>query len=580
MPHTSRDYDVVIMGGGLAGLSLSIQLKRAAPQLGILVAERSPHPPPDATFKVGESTIEGAAHYFRNVLGLGDYLKSHHLIKPGLRFYFGEGDNRDITRRVELGDSTMPTWVAYQLDRGKFEAKLAEEAQGLGVEFLDRCRVKDITIADPRHTVRLVRDGTEWDVHARWLADGSGRFSLLKRKLDLGQDVAHDTINAVWFRVRGKIDIGAWDSDPDWQGRVDEPQFRWLSTNHLMGDGYWVWLIPLSAAYTSVGIVADERRQPLERFSSSEKAMAWLKEHEPQCHAAVLERGEHCDFKILKKLAFGCTQMYSEDRWCLLGNAGVFHDPFYSPGSDVIAWNNTYVTSLIQAELAGRDIAPLVERYNNDFFDYLVEPLFRIYEDKYLMMDNSQVFSAKVIWDDYWYWAVPCLLFFQDKVTDLKFLDTIGELVARSSALSDTLQAMLLQWLELDPGSAGAGAYVDLNDFGTLTKAHDDLGAKWSDDELRDNIATNVTLLEDLAKEMFWHAVRVLPDPPQRCNIDPYAISLDPGRWQNDGLFVDGPESGNLALREELSSLWFEPAYADAPAATGLSAPVTDLTHA
>lgn len=264
MCNSANEYDVVVMGGGLAGLCLSIQLKRTNPRLKILVAERAPHPPPDAAFKVGESTIEGAGHYFRNVLGLEDYVESQHLIKPGLRFYFSHDDNRDITRRVELGDSTLPTWLAYQIDRGRFEAKLAEYAQEHGVEFLDECRVKSVEIGTPWHAVNLLRDETEWTVYARWIADASGRTGLLKRKLQLAEDVAHRTINAAWFRIQGKIDIGTWNADESWQRRVDEPQYRWLSTNHLMGDGYWVWLIPLGSEYTSIGIVADQRCHPLE----------------------------------------------------------------------------------------------------------------------------------------------------------------------------------------------------------------------------------------------------------------------------------------------------------------------------
>lgn len=34
------DYDVIILGGGLAGLSLSIQLKREKPDISILVIEK------------------------------------------------------------------------------------------------------------------------------------------------------------------------------------------------------------------------------------------------------------------------------------------------------------------------------------------------------------------------------------------------------------------------------------------------------------------------------------------------------------------------------------------------------------
>ena len=563
MISSAEEYDIVIMGGGLAGLSLSIQLKRRNPQLSVLVAERSPHPPPEAAFKVGESTIEGAAHYFREVLGLEDYVESEHLVKPGLRFYFSQDGNRDVASRVELGDSKMPTWVAYQIDRGRFERKLAADAVELGVEFVDRCRVRDVEIGSPHHAITLVREDAEDDVRARWVVDGTGRSALLKRRLGLKRDVAHNTINAVWFRIAGRIDLGAWDDDPDWQSRVDEPQYRYLSTNHLMGDGYWVWLIPLSDEYTSVGIVADERRQPLDDFSTVDKALTWLQANEPQCYDKVVEHGEDpCDFHVLRKLAFGCTQMYSADRWCLLGNAGAFHDPFYSPGSDVIAVNNTYVTSLVERDFAGEDIGPVAERYNTCFFEYMVEPLFRIYEDKYLMMRNSQVFIAKVLWDDYWYWAVPCLLFFQDKLTDLDFIDTVHELIDRSSRLSDRMQAMFLEWNELDAGSSTPGAYVDLDDFSTLTRAHDEMGVERTPEELCDAIDYNVTFLEELATELFWRAVRVLPSPPERCRIDPYAISLDPERWERDGLFVDGPErERNPELCRELESLWFELPY-------------------
>ena len=48
------EYDVVILGGGLAGATLAIQLKQARPETSILVAEKRQHPVPEAAFKVGE----------------------------------------------------------------------------------------------------------------------------------------------------------------------------------------------------------------------------------------------------------------------------------------------------------------------------------------------------------------------------------------------------------------------------------------------------------------------------------------------------------------------------------------------
>ena len=80
--------DVFIAGGGLAGLTLARQLKREAPSLAILVAEKRTHPAPEAAHKVGESSVEIGAHYMQKVLDIEDHLRAGHLEKLGLRYFF------------------------------------------------------------------------------------------------------------------------------------------------------------------------------------------------------------------------------------------------------------------------------------------------------------------------------------------------------------------------------------------------------------------------------------------------------------------------------------------------------------
>jgi flavin-dependent dehydrogenase len=559
-----NSHDVVVMGGGLAGLTLAVQLKRRVPSARILVAERNEHPPPPMAHKVGESTIEGAAHYYGTVLGLREYLETQQLLKPGLRFYYSDHRNDDIARRLELGDSSWPTWHTYQLDRGTFEAKLACYAQEHGVEFVDRCTVRDVRLGDDEHTVVLARDGAQQELRTRWVVDATGRAALLKRKLKLALPVRHK-INAAWFRIGEKLDIGSWSQEPDWQARVDEQDYRWLSTNHLMGPGYWVWLIPLAGEATSVGIVADERWHPLSEMNSFEKAMDWLRVNEPQCHAAVeSHRDRLMDFRLIKHFSLGCQRVYSPERWCVTGVAGAFHDALFSPGSDVIGYSNTYVTDLIGRELEDEDVHGLADLYNDFYLNYIVAPLFHIYEEKYALMGNAQLFSAYVQWNSYWYWSIMCLLFFQDKLADLDFMESIKPEIDRYILLVERIQPMFVAWTALDPGSTRTDYYINEEKQDHLSRLHDDLGGQWTDEELRAKVRANLADLEDLAAEMFWRAVQVLPDPPEYRPIDPYAISLDPSRWQVDGLFDASQREGRPRLDwdRELGDLWFERRYA------------------
>ena len=248
--------DVVILGGGLAGLSLAIQLKQRDPQIGVVVLERRAHPVREAAFKVGESTVEIGAHYFSSVLGFREHLETEQIRKFGFRFFFSEGRN-DIDRCTELGVSKLLPAPSWQLDRGRFENFLGEQARALGVDFRDEALVRGIELDEKSqpHAVTFEHACASTTLAARWVVDAAGRAGLIKRKRGLAQPNDHDA-NAVWWRVDGFVDPNQWSDDPQWLVRCTPPD-RWRSTNHMCGPGYWFWLIPLASDAHSLGIVCD-----------------------------------------------------------------------------------------------------------------------------------------------------------------------------------------------------------------------------------------------------------------------------------------------------------------------------------
>lgn len=492
-----KQVDVLIMGGGLSGLTLARQLRRARADLSILIVEKAQLPAPNAAFKVGESTVEMGAHYFRDVLGLGDYLNKNQLLKAGLRYYFPAGKNEDISQRIEMGGDIIPPIHSYQIDRGRFENMLWEQNQTDGIECWDNCSVQTIDLNDQQHTVTVHYDEQEVTITARWLVDASGRAGLLKRRLGLAEASPHKA-SAVWFRINDKINIDDWSNDPTWRGRTS-PDIRWLGTNHLMDSGYWVWLIPLVGDVTSVGIVADESLHPHGEMNRFERALKWLQQHEPQCAQAVAER-QHLlqDFRALRHYAHSCQRVFSNQRWCITGEAGVFSDPFYSPGSDFIGISNCLVADLILREIAGEDIRERVTYYNQCYLN-TYRSFMQIFQNQYPLMGNPPVMAAKIVWDWAIYWAFTALLFFHsNKRFDPAWANTAQTELKQFDFLNSDMQTFFQQfrYKQMD---AGATQYFDMFSFPFLEELYYGLEAKWDDASLQQQVKSNLALLTSLA---------------------------------------------------------------------------------
>ncbi|HKB09703.1 MAG TPA: FAD-dependent monooxygenase [Vicinamibacterales bacterium] len=520
MPHAHGNdrYDVAILGGGLAGGCFARQLRMEAPDLRVVVVEKRRHPVPEAAFKVGESSVEIGAHYFHTRLQLEPHLKSAQLPKLGLRYFFPCGDNRDVARRVELGPPRFPTVPSFQLDRGRLENYLLRTDAEMGATVLDGHRVTSIEL-DGRDGHRIAIDGSDGSrsITARWMVDAGGRASLLKRKLGLRRASTH-AANAAWWRFRSRIRIDDWSGDPAWKARVPSGM-RWHSTVHLMGVGYWFWLIPLGSGSHSFGIVADADLHPFSRINRFERALDWLHEFEPQA-AAVMEAHapELEDFLALQHFAHGCARVFSPERWSLVGEAGVFTDPFYSPGSDFIGMGNDYTTDLIVRDARGEQIADRAAAFNATYLR-LFDAFIRLYDGQYPIMGNAQVMTAKISWDNSAYWSMIALLFFQRRLVHPEFIAGIEPLFRRYFLLHARMQQLFKAWSLADSGSQYESAGLNIVGVELMRDWQASLaGPLMDDDQLRAQLAWNFERLQALART--WQSIALERYPTLRPAID------------------------------------------------------------
>jgi flavin-dependent dehydrogenase len=528
------DTDVIIMGGGLAGLTLSLQLQQKMPHLRITVIERRKHPVPHAAHKVGESSVEIGAHYFETVLGLKPHLDQAQLKKFGFRFFFSDG-RRDLDNVTELGASKVLATPSYQLDRGIFENQLATLAKQRGIAFYDAAVIRSFDLAvdlksrrnrqaslastsaevpgNDFHTVRFDQAEVRHTLTARWLIDSSGRAGLIKKKLDLEQLNDHNA-NAVWFRIADRIDVNDWSTNEAWLDRT-MPRNRWLSTNHLVGEGYWVWLIPLASGSHSVGIVADAKLHPIESMNTFEKAMQWLSKHQPRLHDELSSKlfadsTKLQDFAFFKRFSYGCKKLFSGgQRWALTGEAGLFLDPFYSPGSDFIAIANTYITELIALDQVQGPVAMTAQIYEQIYFS-LYQNMLTLYTDQYKIFGDPEVMPVKVIWDYTYYWGVMCQLFFQNKLTDVSVMARMSQKLGQVQELNKQMQLFLREWNNVS-AKRNHAQMLDQADLPWFAKLNKELRDDLDHQQFFQRIDEQLVQLHELAAEIVWKAAKEYP---------------------------------------------------------------------
>jgi len=549
-------FDVVICGGGLSGLTLGLQLRQEFPDLRVLILERVARPLPDGCHKVGESSVELGSSYFLS-LGLQDYLPKHQIYKHGLRFFPG-GGHKPLHERFEIGPMQEPIVPSFQLDRGSFESDLRQFNQDRGNVLLEGCAVRDVEISSTGglHNVFFEMldepEKTRRSVQTKWLVDATGRHALLRKRMKLTRGSRHSA-SAGWYRINGKLDIN--DLVPPEQKSWHEKPFaseRWRSTNHFMGPGYWVWVIPLSSGMTSIGAVIHNELHSFDDVRSLERVQQFIQKHEPQLFEE-LKKYEVRDFLCLRDYSHQVGRAWSTERWAMVGEAGAFVDPMYSPGSDFIAYANTFTTELIRTDREGGDLETRTRELNLQY-RALVSGNIDVYASCAPVYGHPSAMLAKVYWDNFAYWSYSCQ-YFMRRIYRLTGEAAVPfqEVGLRIVELSGYMQKLLREWALLKPEEPEAGTAAMPRFPSILVDAHLALQDQMTPDETLAYMRKRVVEGEEIAAELL---VRVLgelgPERAaqliERAGVAAWRLKVDPARLAHES-------SVGLSRRHALSPI-------------------------
>jgi flavin-dependent dehydrogenase len=396
-PAAQKEYDVVVVGGALAGAGTASVLLQAQPQLKILILEKAKA----FSRRVGEATVEVSGYFLGRVLGLTQHLNEAHLVKQGMRFWFFNEHARSLPECGEIGGRYLSRVPAFQVDRAVLDEEVLRRACSLGAHLRRPANVSHVTLTPAgRQTVTLRSQDQTQEISARWVVDASGVAAFLARQEGWWRpNEAHPT-TAVWSRWTGVKD---WDGlelarkYPEWAMACHG--IRNTATNHLLGPGWWAWFIPLKGGDVSIGVVFDRRLVTWPQDGTlGQRLKEFLAQHPVAREIMGDAQWREGDVHWRKDLPYYSTT-FAGDGFALVGDAAAFLDPFYSPGMDWVSFTAFSSAQLILAQQRGEELAPLLARHNRDFSRSYRRWFEAIYQDKYEYMSEFDLMRLAFLLD-------------------------------------------------------------------------------------------------------------------------------------------------------------------------------------
>src|ERR671911_201920 len=168
----NSDPDVVVIGGGPAGATVSTLIAQRGHRVQLFERERFPR------FHIGESLIPETYWVLKRLNMLPKMQQSHFVKKYSVQFVNSNG--RNSAPFYFWDNKPHECSQTWQVVRSEFDQMMLENAREHGVDAHEGIHVVEVTFEGERAVGVVIRDadGTRRQVRARVVVDASGQAAL------------------------------------------------------------------------------------------------------------------------------------------------------------------------------------------------------------------------------------------------------------------------------------------------------------------------------------------------------------------------------------------------------------------
>ena len=347
----TQSCEVAIVGSGFAGSLLA----RVLAVLGydVVLLERGTHP----RFAIGESStplanlslerlgirygLEDCYNLATHGRWLAHFPELRRGLKRGFTYYRHHPDQTFANRGLDSErllvaasphDSLSDThWLREDVDH-----HFVRQAIAAGVDYRDRVELTSADFAPQSVKMSGSRNGTPFELRAKFLVDASGPNGFLARQLSIssGLDKTETRSALVFSHFEGaRLTKDIIPGMPEGPYPDD-----WAAVHHLIDEG-WMYSLRFDDGVTSAGFLLTPRGEAALNSpnAASDPPALWraLLQRYPTLEAAFGEATPLMPIAYRSLIQHRLTHAAGE-RWALMPHAFAFVDPLFSTG---IAWS-------------------------------------------------------------------------------------------------------------------------------------------------------------------------------------------------------------------------------------------------